>query len=336
MRYSLDASFEEARLVMQAHAHTFYFAARLFRPERRRATAALYALFRTLDDLVDESAGGAITREEARTRLMEWRRWLVDPVQERSEPFIPAVRQTLLHYDIPARYFLALTVGLEMDLDQRRYVTVHDLMGYCFRVASTVGLAMCHVLGARSQEAHAYAAELGAAMQLTNILRDVQEDLENGRVYLPESLLAAYGWNEERLCEGQIDADFTAMVCELAALARCYYQRGLAGLRFLPPDVRPALRVAAATYAAILDRIEAANCDVFSARAYVPGSRKALILARTLLVRRRPQPMPQLPPDAPTGRDLLRLAYDSEVVISSAGPSIASAPALALARPGAR
>ena len=303
----LAGSYSSARDVMRLHAHTFYFAARWLRPERREATHALYAVFRTLDDIADEVAAGGQEREAARAELGRWREWLRDPgAHRRDEAILPAFRDTIERYRIPTRYFLDLIDGLEMDLDDTRYPTFADLALYCFRVASTVGLAMCHVLDANDPDALGYAAELGVAMQLTNILRDVKEDLLNGRVYLPSDMLGAAGWDEERLAAGLIDDGLREMLRDLIARARVYYARGLRGLPYLSSDARFAILVAARCYAGILDQIEGMELDVFRARAHVSGTGKAAILARTAVRRGIGRgALPPLPAGAPDGIRLL-------------------------------
>lgn len=304
---ALLESFAAAREVMRRHAHTFYFAAFWLRPERRRATHALYALFRILDDLVDDVAAGQRARETARLELDHWRAWLLDPEHHpRHEPILPAVQYTMDRYAIPRCHFLDLIDGLEMDLDGRRYADVSELALYCFRVASTVGLAMCHVLDARDPAALGHAAELGVAMQITNILRDIREDRDNGRIYLPYNLMLAAGWNDDRLTSGRVNDAFRSMLAGLIALARTYYARGERGIPYLSPDARFAILVAARCYAAILRRIEAMDYDVFNTRAHVSAAGKLRILAGTALQRGgRDDAIIALPPGAPDGIALI-------------------------------
>lgn len=305
----VERGYAAARAVMRHHAHTFYFAARLLRPARRRATFALYALFRTLDDLVDEVADGARHHEAARAELEGWRAWLRDPeAHPRAEPMLPAVRDTIARFGIETRHFLDLIDGLEMDLDRRRYPDFAALAGYCYRVAATVGLAMCPVLEASAPEAYCWAAELGVAMQITNILRDVREDFANGRVYLPVEMLAAVGWSEADLARGRVDDGFRKLARGLVARARIYYARGVHGLRYLSPDARFAILVAARCYAGILDQIEAVDYDVFSRRAHVSGPAKLHIALRSTLSWREHDAdalLPPLPADAPDGNALI-------------------------------
>lgn len=309
MNRGLDASYAAARSIMREHAHTFYFASVWLRPDRRRATHALYAFFRTLDDLVDEASAGALDPVAARHELDRWRAWLLSPEsQHRTEPHLPAVLDTLARYAIPPRHFLDLIDGLEMDLRGCRYEDAGSLALYCYRVASTVGLAMCHVLGASDPRAAGLAAELGVAMQITNILRDVREDYGMGRVYLPADLLAAAGWTDARLDRGVVDDAFRAVMRTLIGHARAYYRRGERGLPYLSADARLAILMASRCYAGILGRIERANYDVFRQRAHVSGAAKAAIALRTALWPRLPRGrLPELPPCLPTGDALIQM-----------------------------
>jgi 15-cis-phytoene synthase len=308
MSRGLDSSYAAARSIMREHAHTFYFASVWLRPDRRRATHALYALFRTLDDLVDEASAGALHPSEARGELDRWRAWLLSPESEhRPEPHLPAVLDTLNRYAIPRRHFLDLIDGLEMDLCATRYEDFGALALYCYRVASTVGLAMCHVLGASDPRAVGLAAELGVAMQITNILRDVREDFGMGRVYLPRDLLGEAGWNDARLERGVPDDAFRSMMRVLIAHARIYYRRGERGLPYLSADARLAILMASRCYAGILKRIERADYDVFRQRAHVSGAGKAAIALRTATWPRLPRgPLPELLPGMPSGEMLIR------------------------------
>src|SRR5215204_2242647 len=253
----LDESYAACRTVMHANASTFSLAARLLPAERRRATFALYGLFRTLDDLVDETDDGTLARGRALMELGRWRAWFETPESAAPDhPIVPAFHDAVTRYSIPMRYFVELIDGLECDLASRRYADFGELALYCYRVASTVGLAMCAVLGTTSPRATVPAVELGVAMQLTNILRDVREDAEHGRVYLPQDELIAAGWSDQRLLDSDVDEALRVLIQRQAARARAYYGRGLAGLKYLSPDARFAILVAARAYAGILDVIE--------------------------------------------------------------------------------
>jgi phytoene synthase len=276
---TLDESYAVCRAIMRENASTFSLASRLLPHSRRRATYALYGLFRTLDDLVDETIAGTLARDDALAELGRWRAWLAAPqTPPPDHALIPAFLDTVRRYQVPLRYFVEMIDGLEGDVANRRYADFGELALYCYRVAATVGLAMCRVLGVGSDRADSHAVELGVAMQLTNILRDVQEDIEHDRVYLPQNELTAAGWDQERLRRGRIDDPFRTLIRRQVARARSYYARGLAGLPYLKADARFAILVAAKAYGAILTEIERRDYDVFAGRTRVSWAGKLRIL----------------------------------------------------------
>jgi phytoene synthase len=270
------------------HARSFSLAAWALPPRRRDAARALYAFCRRLDDLVDESAPSLALRK----RLVEARALVravygtgalpvAGPPWDAAE--LAALRDTIRRWEIPEGPFRDLIAGVEMDLTQRRYATFAALDAYCFRVAGTVGLMLAPVLGYTTPRALAAAADLGRAMQLTNILRDVREDLERGRVYLPQDELGAFGVTEDDLARGRMSGRMRRLLVWQIARARRYYASGRAGIRFLRGvRARLTVRLMSALYADILRTIEAADYDVFHERAVVPARRKAALIARCL------------------------------------------------------
>lgn len=285
---ALEQSYAVCRRIMQQNASSFTLACRLLPTERRRATVALYGVFRTLDDLVDEVGDGHLERDAALASLNLWRAWFCAPDSRPPDsPVLPAFLDTVQRFDIPLDYFVHLADGLLCDVHNRRYADFAELALYCYRVASTVGLAMCSVLGVTDARAASSAAELGVAMQLTNILRDVREDVGMGRVYLPEDELRAAGWDAERLLRGAVDPAFCALMERQVTRARSYYARGSAGLGYISPDARFAILVAARVYGGILTEIERRRYDVFGGRAHVSTPTKLRLVATGYLQRRR-------------------------------------------------
>jgi phytoene synthase len=296
----------ELAALLPTRARTFAFAARFLPPAQREPTVVLYAFCRLVDDLVDEPPPG-LEPSEIRRRLAAWEAWL------RAEPgtvaapgpvaLAWALRAVVEQHRLPTRYLLGLLDGLESDLGTVRMADFTALRRYCFLVAGTVGLAMCHLLGARQPAALAAAAELGIAMQLTNILRDLGSDLRGGRCYLPAAELADFGYSVERLTalavDGRPDDAFKALMRFQIARVRRTYAHGLAGVRLLPPETRPAILIAGRLYRAILNAIEANDYDVFQRRAFTSRLTKGYeALAALVLVRwsaRRP-PADELAP----------------------------------------
>lgn len=266
---------ERARLATARGSKSFYFATRFFPREVAEAAYAVYWFCRTTDDMVDEAA--------APPDLDGWRRRLALALDgcatgdEVLDTFSAAVRR----FSIPHRYAFELIDGVEMDLAKSEYASFDELRLYCYRVASTVGLMMMHVIGFEGAP-HAEAIAMGVAMQLTNILRDVGEDLRRGRVYLPLDELERFGVSRADLASGRRTDSFRRLMEFQIARARRFYDLGRAGLPFLHPRGRFAVDLASRIYARILNRIEASDCDVFARRAAVSRPEKYWITAQAV------------------------------------------------------
>jgi phytoene synthase len=172
-------------------------------------------------------------------------------------------------FHVPWRYAEQLVDGVVRDLTQTRYETFNDLATYCYGVASTVGLMSMHITGFTSQEAIAYAIKLGLALQLTNILRDIAEDWQRGRVYLPQEELRAFGLNEVTLADGTVTPQWRDFMRFQIERNRQLYAEAWPGIELLHPDGRFAIATAADFYRAILDDIEAHDYNVFNRRAHI-------------------------------------------------------------------
>ncbi|BDG08964.1 phytoene/squalene synthase family protein [Anaeromyxobacter paludicola] len=270
--------------VLRENGKTFHLMARALGPERGNAIAALYRFARVADDLVDEPAPGD-TPESIRARLREMQAELRRAVAgESRDPRFAILGETVLRYDIPLQPFDDLVEGVLMDLEPVRYETFADLELYCYRVAGTVGLMITPVAGYRAgSRALEHAKTLGTAMQLTNILRDVGEDLARGRLYLPKEDLAAFGLVEADLLEHRVDARFRALMEFEIARAERLYAQGLALIPLLTSSRgRTAFEFAAEAYSGILGKIRDAGYDVFSRRAYLSLPEKVALLPSSL------------------------------------------------------
>lgn len=266
---------ERARLATARGSKSFYFATRFF-PRRMAEDAwAVYWFCRTTDDLVDEA--------EAPPDLDAWSSSLRTALDGHVTGIdvIDHFAATARRCAIPAEYALDLIEGVRMDLTISRYETFDDLRLYCYRVASTVGLMMMHVTGFDGAP-HRQAIDLGIAMQLTNILRDVGEDLARGRVYLPLEDLRRFGYSEFDLIHRRRNKAFRRLMEFQVDRAQQLYASGLAGLPALHPRGRFAVELAARVYSRLLPRIAGSGFDVFNRRAVVPRSEKYWIAARTL------------------------------------------------------
>ncbi len=272
-RALLEHAYRHCEDVTARHSRSFYLASSLLPQHKRQAVRALYAFCRVTDDIVDE---GTTNTEEA---LASWRRQnalATKPAED--NPVAVAWADTQLRYRIPHRYAEQLIDGVGRDLRQTRYNTFADLATYAYGVASTVGLMSMHIIGFTGLEAIPYAVKLGVALQITNVLRDVGEDLQVGRIYLPAEELEAYGLSEADLATGKVDDRWRAFMRFQIARNRQLYREAWPGIAMLDPDGRFSIAAAAQLYQAILKNIEANDYDVFNRRAYVSSWDKLRML----------------------------------------------------------
>ena len=266
---TLERAYAHCVAVTQEHSKTFYTASALLAPAKRQAVRALYAFCRISDDLVDRTQGDRLAALEA------WRKRSLfgDPVAgtpAASNALVAlAWTDTRARFGIPARYAHQLIDGVARDIRTTRYETFGELAEYAYGVASTVGLMSMHITGFSGLEAIPYAVKLGVALQLTNILRDVGEDWEAGRLYLPRDELAAYGLDEADVAAGWVDDRWRAFMRFQIARNRRLYAEALPGVGMLHADGRFAIAAAAELYRRILEDIEAHDYDVFARRAHV-------------------------------------------------------------------
>lgn len=256
---------------------------------RREAILAVWDFCRAVDDAVDEAmpgGSGALTPEArvaAAVELAQWRDEIdrcftgVPPVTSQGRALAPLVST----YDLDREPFDDLIDGVEMDLRHDRYATFDDLVEYCRRVASAVGLVCVQIFGCRAPAAREYAINLGLALQLTNIVRDVRTDLARGRVYLPQEDLRHFGVSDRELADGRVTESVRALIAFQCARAREYFVRAA---RALPKnDARRlvAAEIMGAIYAEILRRVERNGYDVFSETIRVPQRVRAWIAVTT-------------------------------------------------------
>ena len=249
--------------------------------DRRDAITAVWDFCRAVDDEVDEHAEQPLA--ERREALHGWRRE-VAACFDREVPRTPqgrALQDAATRFPLPRLPFEQLIDGCEMDLAPTRFATYCDLRGYCYKVASTVGLICIEIFGYQNPGTRQYAEELGLALQLTNILRDVPADLARGRLYIPLDELAAHGVTEAMLRAGQLTPAVSALLERQAQRAREQFARADATLP--PEDARRlvAARIMGVIYRDLLARIAARDCDVFSGRVRVPKVRKAWLALTT-------------------------------------------------------
>ena len=276
MERDLKAAYDHCRRVTRTEAKNFYYAFRTLPAKKRRAIYAAYAFCRLCDDIAD----GDLPLDEKSRLLEETRGRLSSDTNADRHPVFRALRDTIDSFDIPVRYFHEVIQGVEMDLTRTRYGTFEELRVYCYRVASAVGLVCIEIFGYTDERAKEYAVDLGLAMQLTNILRDVREDACRGRIYVPLDELEEFGYAEQDLEQGVMNEPFRQLMRYQAARAREHFERGRRILPLLSADSRACLALLHGVYSAILDRIEASGFDVYSRRAGLTTREKLFLLAR--------------------------------------------------------
>lgn len=275
-------SHDFCRRLARREAKNFYYSFLVLPPARRRAMCALYAFMRQTDDISDEA--GSV--DEKRRRLDSWRAELEAAQNGNTTgwPGLPALAETVHKYAIPVRHLHEVIDGVAMDLEPRTFETFDDLYAYCYRVASAVGLCCIRIWGFQSRDglAESLAESCGIALQLTNILRDVREDLGLGRVYLPREDLDRFKVRAEDL---QLDTPRPA-VRELfefeARRAYDYYARARPLSSLIAPVGRPVLGAMVGIYRALLDEIARRNYNVLAGRISLPAWKKTAITLGSL------------------------------------------------------
>lgn len=278
----MSSDIELCRSSIAVHSKSFALASRLLAPTQRDHVAAVYAWCRRADDAID-----LVSVSEQPGALGRLRRELdsLFAGEVMNDPVLSAFQSAARACGIPQRYPSELLDGMEMDVLGYRYRTWEDLRLYCYRVASTVGLMMCHVMGVSSARALPYAIDLGIAMQLTNIARDVHEDWLRGRSYLPLDLLTEFGASHLNCSSGQVLTEherdlLRPLVRDLLGIAEAHYVSADQGLDYL--SRRDAFAVASARwiYSDIGRQLAGRNYDVLAPRASVPLLRKLWLVAK--------------------------------------------------------
>ncbi|MBI4457093.1 MAG: phytoene/squalene synthase family protein [Acidobacteria bacterium] len=258
----LASSYAYCRRIARTAARNFYYGFLLLPTAKRNALCSIYAFMRQADDISD-SLGPPIGKQGS---LAAWRAKLDQALigQYNGSPILPAFHHTVMHYGIPTRYLYDLISGVEMDLSVTSYDTFDRLRNYCYRVAGTVGLSCLYVFGFRDPRAPGLAEKLGIAFQLTNILRDIADDMAMGRVYLPQEDLERFGCSKEGLASRRVTAEFVELMRFEVERAWTFYEEGAGLLPLVSANSRSALWALMRIYSGILAKIEERRYDVLS------------------------------------------------------------------------
>ncbi len=276
-RPGLESSYAWCEQVARKQAKNFYYSFLLLSRERRRAMCAIYAFMRYCDDLSDDE--GIADRAAA---IARWRDDLSRALEGRlgDHPVWPALTDTVARFKIPHEYFFEMIEGVSSDLEPRRIQTFDELYDYCYHVASVVGLTIIHIFGFQSPEALLLAEKCGIAFQLTNILRDVREDGEKQRVYLPAEDFKRFQVSPDSF---EPRDRFLELMAFEAERARSYYRESAPLIGLIDPASRSSLKALIGIYSRLLDHIVASNYDVLARRIRVPTWEKFSVLARSVI-----------------------------------------------------
>ncbi len=276
-------SYAFCRTIARSRAKNFYYSFLLLDRDQRNAMCAVYSFMRHCDDLSDDPS--VTDKNQVRLAITEWRVQLAYALRgEFSEnPIWPAFHDTVQRYSIPERFFHEMIDGITSDLEARRIQTFDELYRYCYQVASVVGLTIIHIFGFTSIRALPLAEKCGVAFQLTNIIRDVREDAELGRVYLPADDLLRFSVAENQLIHGKEDERFRAFIRFEAERAHFYYAESAPLTDLIHPRSRRSLWALRAIYQRLLSRIESHNYEVLSSRINVPTRTKLGLLVKAFL-----------------------------------------------------
>lgn len=288
----LQQSYDECKRLNALHGKTYYLATLLLPAAKRPPVHALYGFARYADEIVDDLAS-TLTPEEKALALRTWGDSVLADLRAGSSNDLigRALVDTVKKYSIPLEYFDAFMVSMEMDLTVTRYKSYDDLMTYVYGSAVVIGLEMLPILGYSDPRAVEAATALGTAFQLANFIRDIGEDIDRGRIYMPLDDLARFGVSEAMLLKRQLTPEIVEAIKYQIARVRELQEKAEAGIQYLDPISRPCIRAASELYCGIVDEIEANGYDIFNKRATTSTWRRARVAGiafiQTLFLRMR-------------------------------------------------
>ncbi|MET7371573.1 phytoene/squalene synthase family protein [Micromonospora arida] len=288
METDLTAAYDRCRELHKRHGRTYYLATRLLPAWKRRHVHALYGFTRYADEIVDRTED--LPPAERAALLDRWASQFVAGLHGApvDDPLLPAVLHTIAVFDLDRDDFASFLKSMAMDLTVTAYPTYDHLLDYMEGSAAVIGTMMLPILGSSDPvAAREPARQLGFAFQLTNFIRDVAEDLDRGRTYLPDEDMAKFGVTREELAEARARGRVTPRIRELieyeVTRAQAHYAAAAPGITMLAPASQACMRTAYALYGGILDEVAAQDYDVFARRALVPQRRRMAVAARALL-----------------------------------------------------
>ena len=280
----LRASYTECKRLNSLHGKTYYLATLLLPPAKRPFVHALYGFARYADEIVDD-LNSTLTDEEKAVELSTWGNQVLSDVKSgtSSDHIGRALVDTVKRFDIPISYFEAFLHSMTMDLTVSEYQSFEDLMEYVYGSASVIGLQMLPILGSTSPEALVAAEKLGTAFQLANFIRDVSEDLDRGRIYLPIAELKAHGVTNGMLEERVLTPQIKAALKEQIARVRRLQNEAAPGIKLLAPESQACIEAASELYCGIVDEVEKIGYEIFNKRAKTSTWRRIKVAFPALL-----------------------------------------------------
>ncbi len=284
----LQASYAECKRLNSLHGKTYYLATLLLPPAKRPFVHALYGFARYADEIVDD-LNSTLTDEEKAIELTTWGNQVLQDIKDgtSADHIGRALVDTVKRFAIPIAHFEAFLHSMTMDLTVSEYQTFDDLMEYVYGSASVIGLQMVPILGATSSEAFVAAEKLGTAFQLANFIRDVGEDLDRGRIYLPIEELKAHGVTHEMLDERILTPQIKAALQEQIERVRRLQREAAPGIALLAPESRACIEAASELYCGIVDEVEKIGYQIFDKRAKTSTWRRIKVAFPALLRARR-------------------------------------------------
>jgi phytoene synthase len=273
-------AFHYARTVIDAYSKSFAISSRLLPQKTRWAVYSMYGLCRYADNLIDKPRSRTIDEIVEEIEALKKEIIIAYRTGESEHPVVTSFIEVASHFRIPLEYPLDFLKGIMMDAEKRRYKTFDELYVFCYRVAGIVGLMMAHVLGFRSKAALPYAEKLGVAMQLTNILRDVEEDWLMGRIYLPQDEMEDSGVTELMLQKRNMNSAMKTLISHQVNRAHQLYEDAHPGIAMLIPQSQFAIYCASRIYRGILYKIESNEYNPFTGRLYLTTQEKIGIILR--------------------------------------------------------
>jgi phytoene synthase len=265
---------QQAKEITKKSKSSFYYAFNLLPANKRAAMTTLYAFCRETDDIVDENDSNEIKYEN----LRKWRIELEQSLSSKSTlPLLNNLSSTIKQFNIPIEPFFELIKGMEMDIQQSRYSTMEDLTQYCYRVAATVGLMSIEIFGYKNISTRKFAINLGLALQMTNILRDIKKDASIGRIYLPLEDLKRFNYSEEDLFANVYNENFVQLMRFEANRAKDYFAKANTSLDISDKPKLFAARAMQHIYFNLLKKLEAKNFNVFEENIKVGKVEKVVI-----------------------------------------------------------